>query len=618
MARRISLERVPLGWRLAVLVAAPLLVITLVAGVRLSELWTERHEGQEIVESLGDASLIETAVTRLQNERDATAHLLAVRDGLPIPAPLRDDLRDARLSSDEAVAAASLSRNVPPFELPPFVAPSADVPGGTLERIGDLRAVVDNRTLPAADVMHVYSAVIFGYLNELDVALGADGDDAPTAELLAYNSALTSAESFIQARAWGTLLIGSPDSGAREWILLATLARSDEFFLDQARMAKPRPSAAGAHLNLGTAPLPAPPGGPGSASIGSGPVGRVTPVEWQSSTQPRADELTATVALSRERLVEDAHEVVSIAEREFAMILGLAFGLIALLAAGAWCVSRSIARPLERLAVGARAASMGDLSEVDLPESRDAIGEIGRAYGLLDQYLHHVADSAEEIARGDLTRQIKPRSAEDRLGMALRSMTDQLASMVAQSQRRSEALEETVGVLQETAARDPLTGLLNRGRFIELMGESIEAAAATNSRFGILFMDLDGFKPVNDQLGHAAGDELLRQVSSRLLGVLRVDDFVARLGGDEFTILISNGFDVIAVEAVARQIIELVAAPYFVHGETVEIQASVGLARYPEHGTTVEALLEAADQAMYVAKNAGGNEARIAAADQAA
>jgi methyl-accepting chemotaxis protein len=173
-------------------------------------------------------------------------------------------------------------------------------------------------------------------------------------------------------------------------------------------------------------------------------------------------------ALSRERLVDDAHEVVSIAEREFLVILALALALIGVLAAGAWCVSRSIARPLERLAVGARAASTGDLSEVVLPESRDAIGEIGRAYGLLDQYLHHVADSAEQIASGDLTRQIKPRSAQDRLGTALQSMTRQLASMVAHSQRRSEALEETVDALQETAARDPLTGLLNRGRFIEL------------------------------------------------------------------------------------------------------------------------------------------------------
>jgi diguanylate cyclase (GGDEF)-like protein len=107
-------------------------------------------------------------------------------------------------------------------------------------------------------------------------------------------------------------------------------------------------------------------------------------------------------------------------------------------------------------------------------------------------------------------------------------------------------------------------------------------------------------------------------VSSRLLGVLRVDDVVARLGGDEFTVLITNGFDAIAAEAVAHQIVDLVGSPYFVQGETVEVRASLGLARYPEHGATVEELLAAADRAMYLAKNAGGNTVRLAAADQAA
>ncbi len=617
MARGISLERVPLAWRLAALVAAPLLVVAIVAGVRLTELWDERHSGEELVEHLGTAALIETAISELQHEREATAHVLTLSGHWELPPELRADLHDARVGADRAIAVAGLSMEVPPFDLRGFPINALAIEGGPLERVDDLRQLVDRRVLPPADVMHIYTLVIAGYLEDLKVALGAEGDSGPTQELLAYTSALVSAESFIQARAWGTILVASPQEGAREWILLATLAQTDEFFLEQARQVNPPPHVSGEVSS--DVPQLGPPTNRRPAKPAGGVTGStISPLEWRASTQPRVDELNASTTEFRERLVDDAQQVVAAAERELIVIAGLAVALIGLIAIGALRVSRSISRPLERLAVGARAASTGDLSGVELPDSSDAIGEIGRAYGLLDQYLHHVADSAQGIANGDLTREIKPRSPQDRLGMALRTMTNQLASKLVHSERRSAALEETVGELQETAARDPLTGLLNRGRFIELVSEAVESAAATNSRFGILFLDLDGFKPVNDQLGHAAGDELLRQVSSRLLGVLRVDDVVARLGGDEFTILISNGFDVIAVEAISRQIIETLTAPYFVHGETVEIGTSVGLARYPEHGTTVEALLEAADQAMYAAKQAGGNEARIASADRAA
>jgi diguanylate cyclase (GGDEF)-like protein len=184
--------------------------------------------------------------------------------------------------------------------------------------------------------------------------------------------------------------------------------------------------------------------------------------------------------------------------------------------------------------------------------------------------------------------------------------------MVTQSQQRSDELEETVGELQLTAARDQLTGLLNRGRFVQLVEDAVESAAATNSRFGVLFIDLDGFKPVNDEFGHAAGDELLRQVASRLLGAVRVDDAVARLGGDEFTVLVTNGFDAVAVEALAWQIVDLLGSPYFVQGELVEVSVSVGLARYPENGETVAELLGASDEAMYAVKHRGGNGTGIA------
>jgi diguanylate cyclase (GGDEF)-like protein len=107
-------------------------------------------------------------------------------------------------------------------------------------------------------------------------------------------------------------------------------------------------------------------------------------------------------------------------------------------------------------------------------------------------------------------------------------------------------------------------------------------------------------------------------VGTRLIGALRIDDAVARLGGDEFTVLITHGFDADAIEALAQQIVQLLGAPYFVMGETVRIGASVGLAAYPEHGDTVEELVDASDEAMYAAKRAGGNGARVAGMERAA
>jgi diguanylate cyclase (GGDEF)-like protein len=614
--RRPIVERIPLGWRLATLVAAPLLVIAVVAGLRLTSLWEARGESRMLVERMEQAALIDAAIAALQQEREVTAQILALPDDLGVPSELQLDLRAARSRSDKAIEAAGLEATVPPFDLETFVRPWYPEARLSLTTIADLRVLVDRDVLPPPDAIHIYSAVVYSFIGDLGEVLAESGTGAAAGELLAYTSALASAESFIQARAWGTVLISSPGVTPREWILLSSLAQTEDFFLDQARRA---PQGAAALDDVLNAQPSRSADNLRWAVIASGANGSgVTPLEWTAGTQPRVDALTTVTALMRTQLIEGAEEQVSSAERELAVIATVAGLFIVLGAAAAWCVARSISRPLERLAVGARDASVGRLVDVEVPKSRDAIGDIGRAYGALNEYLHDVADAAEEIARGDLTREIKPRSAEDRLGTALQTMTRQLASMVVRSLRRSEVLEETVDALQETAARDSLTGMLNRRRFMELVDEAIDAAALTRSRFGVLFIDLDGFKSVNDTLGHAAGDELLRQVASRLLGTVRVDDAVARLGGDEFTILVTNGFDMVAIEGLAGQIVTALGEPYFVHGETVQVSASVGLAQYPEHGLGVEELLAASDRAMYAAKHGGGNRAQVASEDRAA
>ncbi len=163
------------------------------------------------------------------------------------------------------------------------------------------------------------------------------------------------------------------------------------------------------------------------------------------------------------------------------------------------------------------------------------------------------------------------------------------------SQRR--ALQDK---LTHQAYHDALTGLPNRALFVRRLADSIAAAAGTTS---VVLVDLDGFKNVNDTLGHAAGDELLRTVADRLRGCVRDGDTVARLGGDEFAVVVRNDPGDAAVD-VARRIIEAVRRPIRVAGQEVSINASAGISHLDDQAGA-DALLADADIAMYAAKNAG-------------
>lgn len=157
------------------------------------------------------------------------------------------------------------------------------------------------------------------------------------------------------------------------------------------------------------------------------------------------------------------------------------------------------------------------------------------------------------------------------------------------------------------AERDPLTDLFNRRRFQEELRRELARARRYGTRGALLFLDLDDFKEVNDSLGHAAGDRLLRNVAGLLRRRLRQTDTLARLGGDEFAILLPHT-DGPRAQVVARQILEAVSQHTFrVDRHPVRITLSIGVALYPDHGTTAERLLASADLAMYQAKEDGRN-----------
>jgi len=159
--------------------------------------------------------------------------------------------------------------------------------------------------------------------------------------------------------------------------------------------------------------------------------------------------------------------------------------------------------------------------------------------------------------------------------------------------------------LEHQALHDSLTGLANR----TLFGEQVFCALASAKRSGqpqaVLVMDLDGFKHVNDSLGHDHGDILLKQVGERLVGAMRDNDTIARLGGDEFGILLAGVTDLAAAVAVAWKIQKIIKPEFTIHAEVVRVSASVGIALFPEHGQTTAELLQRADAAMYVAKRSG-------------
>jgi diguanylate cyclase (GGDEF)-like protein len=161
------------------------------------------------------------------------------------------------------------------------------------------------------------------------------------------------------------------------------------------------------------------------------------------------------------------------------------------------------------------------------------------------------------------------------------------------------------------ATHDPLTQLPNRYAFRDALQSAVADAQRNDTRLAVMFMDLDGFKSINDNLGHSAGDELLTDVASRLRQLIRKSDLVARLGGDEFVAAIRNMSDADAPLRVAEQIREEIEKPYYVNGLECWISTSIGIASYPEDGCEADLLIRAADTAMYQAKASGKNQIRF-------
>lgn len=169
---------------------------------------------------------------------------------------------------------------------------------------------------------------------------------------------------------------------------------------------------------------------------------------------------------------------------------------------------------------------------------------------------------------------------------------------------RRKLLEETI---RQLAYHDPLTGLPNRILFHDRLMQALAYAKRRNQKVTLLFLDLDGFKVLNDSLGHNSGDELLKMIGARLKSQLRESDTVARMGGDEFLLLLTEAGHPRDAARIANKILREIRRSYLIFGHPWQITASIGIVIYPKDGRNAENLLKKADLAMYKAKAAGKN-----------
>jgi diguanylate cyclase (GGDEF)-like protein len=217
--------------------------------------------------------------------------------------------------------------------------------------------------------------------------------------------------------------------------------------------------------------------------------------------------------------------------------------------------------------------------------------------------MSHVPSPPEDPLVEEPLRQAlwRERACRQRLELEL------LATQTALAQAQAELVAARTGARNQRheAMHDSLTTLPNRRGFLEHLDQMLTRPELVDSAMAVLYLDLDGFKAINDQHGHAIGDELLRIVALRLDRAVRTSDMMSRLGGDEFAcLLLESQMNRPLLEAMADKMYDTVSAPIHLGALRLQVRPSIGIALYPEHGLSAAALIRHADAAMYQAKRA--------------
>jgi diguanylate cyclase (GGDEF)-like protein len=225
--------------------------------------------------------------------------------------------------------------------------------------------------------------------------------------------------------------------------------------------------------------------------------------------------------------------------------------------------------------------------------------------------------ASAQLARGDMSARVERGGiAElDRVAVAFNAMAEELAISRAATRDYQQSLEykvsERTRQLQELAEGDPLTGLPNRRHLFTLLQQAIDRAEGDGKQVGVFFLDIDNFKNINDGMGHAFGDRVLVSLADRLRATVEAFGFAARLGGDEFTVVFADCPTTEAIRAAGMGIVKAFQTPLEVDGRDLTVSVSVGASIYPDHEREPEALLKAADAALFRAKALGRSQLSV-------
>jgi diguanylate cyclase (GGDEF)-like protein len=299
-----------------------------------------------------------------------------------------------------------------------------------------------------------------------------------------------------------------------------------------------------------------------------------------------ADTAQSLAAADRERAAE---------QQITTLVLGGVLLLVSVL--GALALGRSVSRALRTLAGQATQVSEGSLVEVRVDGPRE-VQTVSTALRSTVASLRRIQAQAEAVASGDLTNAVLDQPLSGRLGTVVHASVRQIVDAVRQR-------EELQIALAHQATHDPLTALPNRAQALRLITSALYRAQRSGEMTGLLFVDLDGFKAVNDSHGHACGDDVLREVAVRMSASVRPGDVVCRLGGDEFVVLVEPVVQERDLLDLATRLIAAVSQPIQAAGQHVRIGASVGVAVSRDARTDADALVAEADTAAYRAKRRG-------------
>ena len=213
----------------------------------------------------------------------------------------------------------------------------------------------------------------------------------------------------------------------------------------------------------------------------------------------------------------------------------------------------------------------------------------------------HMAEAALVAARREAERQAdEARQAKREIEAVNAALRDEMAVRLRTESR-----------LAYLASHDPLTALPNRTLFYERLSFGLEDARRHGGRLALLCVDLDNFGDVNDTLGHAAGDLVLKEVSARIESELRPGEMAARMGGDEFAVLHHDPADAAETRARTERLLRLFGSPFQIDARSIFLTASIGISQFPDDGDSVDSLRRNADLAMYRAKTGGGNRSQL-------